>query len=78
MEPQFPSSSFRAIFDRAAELPAAERDEFLNDACGADLKLRAAVESLLTAHDRAGSFLADPDIPADLLQAREQLAPGTR
>jgi serine/threonine protein kinase len=70
--------TLRSIFDRAVELPPDQRDDFLTTACANDLKLRAAVESLLTAHDRAGSFLADPLIPPDLLQAREQLSPGSR
>jgi serine/threonine protein kinase len=71
-------NSLHAIFDRAVESPVSEREKFLNDACRTDVKLRAAVESLLAAHDRAGSFLADPVITVDLFQAREQLSPGTR
>ena len=72
------SNSLRAIFDQAVELPGSQRDEFLKTACGPDMKLRAAVESLLAAHDRAGSFLADPVIAPNLLQAREILSPNSR
>ncbi len=39
-----------ALFDRAVELPAADRTAFLDRACGADDALRAEVEGLL-AHD---------------------------
>lgn len=78
MESEKSPTLLRDVFDRAVEMPIAQRDDFLNGTCGPDVKLRAAVESLLEAHDRAGSFLADPVVPADLLAAREQLSPGTR
>ena len=47
------------ILEAALELPAGERAEFLERACGGDAELRREVESLL-AHDRADGFLADP------------------
>ncbi len=53
------------LFLKALELrPAAERREFLEGACAGDAALRAEVEALLEASDRAGSFLdASPASP---------------
>ncbi len=48
----------RDLFERAAELPAAERAGFLASACGADTTLRRRVETLLAAADEAGEFLS--------------------
>lgn len=39
------------------------RQRCLNEACGEDAKLRAEVESLLTAHAKAGDFLEQPEKP---------------
>ena len=44
----------------------ADRAEYLNEACGSDVDLRARVERLLGAYPEAGSFL---DSPAVLLNA---------
>jgi eukaryotic-like serine/threonine-protein kinase len=52
--------SLQGIFADALELPPEERARFVESACGADAALRTQVESLLAAHDRAGSFLAEP------------------
>src|SRR5437870_13423606 len=46
------------LYQAALALQPAERDTFLNDACGDDTAMRREVESLLAAEDRAGSFLA--------------------
>ncbi len=43
----------------------AERAAFLDNACGDDPLLRASVETLLKAHDRAGSFLDVPAVDPD-------------
>jgi tetratricopeptide (TPR) repeat protein/serine/threonine protein kinase len=46
------------IFNEAESRPAgAEREQFLEAACGGDANLRAEVEQLLRAHEDAGSFL---------------------
>jgi WD40 repeat protein/serine/threonine protein kinase len=51
----------KAVFGQALELPSvAERARYLAEACGDDPALRAEVESLLRAFDRAGSFLEPP------------------
>ncbi|WP_415909903.1 protein kinase domain-containing protein [Oleiharenicola sp. Vm1] len=51
----------REIFERAGELPAAERAGFLAEACGADAALRQRLDALLAAADDAGGFLAAPE-----------------
>src|SRR4051794_14620952 len=49
------------LFLEALELrPAAGRRAFLDRACAGDAALRAEVEALLEASDRAGSFLVSP------------------
>jgi TolB-like protein len=47
------------LFQAALEMPAESRPAFLDDACADDEALRAEVESLLHAHDRAGSFIQE-------------------
>ena len=49
-----------AIFTEALKLPRQERDAFLEQMCAGDEELRHKVESLLSAHDRVGSFLEEP------------------
>jgi serine/threonine protein kinase/tetratricopeptide (TPR) repeat protein len=54
----------KAVFDRAHEIPSeAERQAYLDQACAGDPDLRQEVESLLRAHDAAGSFLETPAPP---------------
>src|ERR1044072_7862498 len=49
------------IFLKALDFPSGEaRASYLKDACGLDAELRAQVESLLAANERAGSFLQSP------------------
>ena len=51
-----------SIFHEALERePGSEREEFLTEACVGDSALRAAVERLLVAHEKAGSVF---DVPA--------------
>ena len=47
------------LFDAALNLPAAERDNFLAEACRSDISLLAAVKRLLANHSDSGTFL-DP------------------
>jgi Tol biopolymer transport system component len=56
------------LFDAAVELPAAEREEFLRDACGGDEELRRELASLLDARGQVGDFL---EAPALEVAARE-------
>ena len=50
----------RELFDAAMERPAAERAEWLAQACGDDEALRAKVEQLLQSNDDAGEFMETP------------------
>ena len=67
----------RRLFHDALERPPGEeRARFLDSACGDDPELRVEVESLLTSHDRAGSFLESSILGAEAGTA--VLAAGTR
>jgi serine/threonine protein kinase len=50
------------LLQSALELPATEREPFLQRACGGDAQLEGELRSLLAAHDRADGFLAAPAI----------------
>jgi hypothetical protein len=65
------------LFDAAVELPVDRREPFLL-ASGVGADLRAAVFSLLDAHDRATAFLADPSVSPEQIAARFGLQPGSR
>jgi tetratricopeptide (TPR) repeat protein/serine/threonine protein kinase len=65
IDPEPPMNSvsleLRAIFWEALDYPpGAERQAFLDRACGADDELRSKVEDLLRAHQDAGNFLESP------------------
>jgi len=50
------------IFQTAIEIEdRAKREEYLENACEGDEKLRAEVQALLSAHEKAGDFLEMPD-----------------
>src|SRR5262245_57366370 len=57
---QLPASKVKRIFVEASELPPEQRSAFLDRQCAGDAQLRQAVEVLLAADQRAGSFLAGP------------------
>jgi eukaryotic-like serine/threonine-protein kinase len=48
----------KRIFEEAIEIDPAGRNAFVAAACGADVKLREAVEELLRHHERSGDVLA--------------------
>lgn len=56
-----PEERLKDLFSRALEKAPAERAHFVEEACKEDPKLRLQVETLLGAHERAGSFL--PRLP---------------
>ena len=61
-----------SLFQAALDRPQEERAAFLDKACaGQDAELRKQLEALLTAHERAGSFI---ESPALLAAARELAA----
>jgi len=81
------------IFKAAVKLTPEQRAAYLDQACGTNAELRREVESLLRAHEEAGSFLenaaggesgATSDLPQGRLVREEDLAttvpegPGTR
>ena len=47
----------KRVLERALLCDGAEREAYLAAACGSDVALRAQVETLLAARDRAGTFL---------------------
>ncbi len=56
-----------SLFAAILEQPAAEREPFLEKACGADAALRQRVRDLLAAHEKAAGILgppADPSVPS--------------
>ena len=61
-----------AIFDEAMELPGDRRDAWLAARCGADDRLRAEVDALLSGLDHAERFF-DPQAPAISRMARALL-----
>ena len=50
----------KEIFHAAAALPSNDRADYLDNVCGGDLTLRAAVQSLLESHDQPTQFLDQP------------------
>jgi eukaryotic-like serine/threonine-protein kinase len=59
------NSRANEVFLEAAEVESpAERQRFLDQQCGADVELRAQVESLLAASAKVGSFLDKPMVQA--------------
>jgi len=65
----------REICLAALELPAEERQRYLDAACGGDRELRAEVESLLEQHDP--DFLESPLIDVERLGAEGDVALGS-
>ncbi|MHC4545928.1 MAG: serine/threonine protein kinase [Planctomycetota bacterium] len=53
-----------------------ERSAYLDSACGDDSKLRASVEGLLQAHDKAGDFLESPILGPDVTLDTSPLTEG--
>jgi hypothetical protein len=68
MEPQR-WKEIDGVFAAALERDPAEWPTFVAEACGRDAELRAEVESLLSAHRAAGSFIdrSASDVAASLL-----------
>ncbi len=69
----------REVFDRAADIPRADRDAFLREACSGDAELRAEVDALLRDSEgetlsegvrEAVSDLADPVRGCDAVSGR--------
>jgi serine/threonine protein kinase/WD40 repeat protein len=68
------TKSVEAIFSAALEKPsAAERADYLQEACGSDVELRGEVERLLSAAPKVGAFL---DLPLPLATVDSPLVEG--
>ena len=52
----------KQVFQAALERSLETRPKFLDETCGDDAALRAEVESLLRAHEQAGSFAEQPAV----------------
>jgi len=65
-----------AIFLEALEVPLAQRAQFLHKICGSDEELLREVQSLLDAHEQAGSYFDIPavGVAARLLAEKDSLA----
>ena len=50
----------KEIFDSAIKYLPEHRPAFLSQACGGDVELRSEVESLITSHEKEGSFIDEP------------------
>ena len=71
----------RALLEKVVDLPLAERHSYVADACRDAPDVREEVESLLAAHEAAGTFLEPRPSPSDVRVApldRTPLAKGTR
>ena len=78
-------SRVKTVFQAALEQPDHLRSSFVEHSCGSDAPLRAEVESLLIAHDAAGSFAATDAFASlataslhELSATDSDLAPGAR
>ena len=65
-------AQIKSIFYAAAEQPADERAAFIRSRCGHDESLAMEIESLLGAHDQAGTFIEGP--PEGLVLIGQTLA----
>src|SRR5215470_13353094 len=67
----------KEIYDRAIDLRGDERESILAEACASDDDLRREVESLLAAHEDAGTFLQAPavEVAAQDIVADQATAP---
>ena len=50
----------KEVFNSAIKYLPEHRDEFLSEACRGDRELRSEVESLITSHEKDGSFIDEP------------------
>jgi hypothetical protein len=64
------------LYHSAAALPAADRAQFLDQACGGDAALRREVESLLAHQQGEGKFIETPamKVAAGLLSTAGSLS----
>src|SRR4051812_4392820 len=70
-EQQHVSAIAKELFYDVCDLPREQRADFLNTRTAGDPALRAALESLLSAHDLAGAFMAGPTLGTTGIDAPE-------
>jgi serine/threonine protein kinase len=70
----------KEIFHSALQHEPAQRSVFLSSACGGDELLRQEVESLISAHEKDGSFIDSPAyvVAAEILTTGKELIVGQR
>jgi serine/threonine protein kinase len=70
----------KGIFDEALRCAPSDRSIFLTSACGGDELLRQEVESLISSHERDGSFIDSPayEAAAEILTNGKELIVGQR
>ncbi len=61
------------LLNDALDRKPSQRGAFLAQACGDDVALREEVQSLITAHERSGSFLDSPIVPNEPAAARSHI-----
>jgi len=68
----------KEIFNSALQHEPAQRSVFLSNACGGDELLRREVESLISSHEKDGSFIDSPayEAAAAMLETERQLKAG--
>ncbi len=70
----------KEIFHLALEQEPAQRSGFLADACAGDESMREEVESLISSHEKDGSFIDCPayEVAATVLTSPDELSAGQR
>jgi serine/threonine protein kinase len=70
----------KEIFNSALQHEPAQRSVFLSNACGGDESLRQEVESLISSHEKDGSFIDSPafEVAAEILTNGKELMVGQR
>ena len=61
LTPNSNKPTVEGIFERSLTLVGKARSEYLDEACGEDMNLRARIEALLAAHDQESGFLPGGD-----------------
>jgi hypothetical protein len=70
----------KEIFHSALQQESAQRSVFISSACGDDAGLRREVESLISSHEKDGSFIDSPayEAVAELLATDKELLVGQK
>lgn len=68
----------KEIFHSALDYEPARRSAFLANACAGDESIRREIESLLSSHEKDGSFIDSPayEVAAKVLSTPDELSPG--